>query len=221
MMLQNLKWMRRRRSGIRTRSRNSERKNKSGPGQRLQEAGTIKRSVFARKFTKRKLALDHPTVLVISDDAEFSRNITARWQMEHSAPSFTMLSGNLWPRSVDNFEVAIVGPLRRDVLTVVFEPLHLTQQPLFCVCEDNATAELVRGRWPRTTALRRNQDWLSTLIPAASEAVLRACAEARARAAEQACIRLEREATFGRYMVEMRHGLNNALTSLLGNSDLL
>ena len=25
----------------------------------------------------------------------------------------------------------------------------------------------------------------------------------------------------GRYMLEMRHGLNNALTSLLGNSDLL
>ena len=165
--------------------------------------------------------MDQPTVLVISDDAEFSRNITARWQMEHSAPSFTMLSGNLWPRSVDNFEVAIVGPLRRDVLAVVLESLHLTQQPLFCVCQDGATAELVRGRWPRTAALRRDQDWLSALIPAASEAVMRACAEARARAAEQACVRLEREASLGRYMLEMRHGLNNALTSLLGNSDLL
>ncbi len=165
--------------------------------------------------------MDQPTVLVISDDAEFSRNITARWQMECSAPTFTMLSGNLWPRSVDNFEVAIVGPLRRDVLAVVLEPLHLTQQPLFCVCQDAATAELVRGRWPRTTVLRHDQDWLGALIPAASEAVMRARAEARARAAEQSCTRLEREASLGRYMLEMRHGLNNALTSLLGNSDLL
>jgi signal transduction histidine kinase len=165
--------------------------------------------------------LDQPTVLVISDDAEFSRNITARWQMERSAPTFTMLSGNLWPRSVDNFEVAIVGPLRRDVLAVVLEPLHLTRQPLFCVCQDAATAELVRGRWPRAAVLRHDQDWLDALIPAASEAVMRARAEARARAAEQACARLEREASLGRYMLEMRHGLNNALTSLLGNSDLL
>ncbi len=32
---------------------------------------------------------------------------------------------------------------------------------------------------------------------------------------------LEREAALGRYMLEMRHGLNNALTSVLGNSELL
>jgi signal transduction histidine kinase len=59
------------------------------------------------------------------------------------------------------------------------------------------------------------------LILAGGEAIQRALAEARARAAERACDTLEREATLGRYMLEMRHGLNNALTSLLGNSDLL
>ena len=32
---------------------------------------------------------------------------------------------------------------------------------------------------------------------------------------------LERQATLGRYVLEMRHNLNNALTSLLGNSELL
>ena len=56
---------------------------------------------------------------------------------------------------------------------------------------------------------------------AASEAVHRSRAETRARAAEFACSALERQATLGRYMLEMRHSLNNALTSVLGNSDLL
>jgi signal transduction histidine kinase len=69
--------------------------------------------------------------------------------------------------------------------------------------------------------LRRNENWLDVLILAANEAVRRASAEARARAAEQNCVTLERQAMLGRYMLEMRHGLNNALTSLLGNSDLL
>ncbi len=165
--------------------------------------------------------MDHPTVLVISDDVEFSRSITARWQAERSVPSFTLLSGDLWPRSVDNFEVAIVGPLRREMLSLVLEPLHSTLQPLFCVCQDRTTAELVRERWPRTSVLRRNENWLDVLILAANEAVRRASAEARARAAEQNCVTLERQAMLGRYMLEMRHGLNNALTSLLGNSDLL
>lgn len=165
--------------------------------------------------------MDHPTVLVISDDVEFSRSITARWQMERHVPTFTMLSGDLWPRSIDHFAVAIVGPLRRELLSVVLEPLHSTQQPLFCVCDDSATAQLVRERWQRISVLRCSENWLDVLIPAAGEAVLRAAAETRARLAEEACAVLDRQATLGRYMLDMRHGLNNALTSLLGNSDLL
>src|SRR4029077_16850631 len=38
---------------------------------------------------------------------------------------------------------------------------------------------------------------------------------------ELSCATLERQATLGRYMLEMRHNMNNALTSVLGNSDLL
>jgi len=165
--------------------------------------------------------VDQPTVLVISDDVEFSRSITARWQMERHVPTFTLLSGDLWPRSIDNFSVAIVGPLRRELLSLILEPLHSTQQPLFCICADGATAKLVRERWPRTSVLRREENWLDVLILAAGEAVLRAAAEARARSAEEACATLERQAMLGRYILDMRHGLNNALTSLLGNSDLL
>ena len=49
----------------------------------------------------------------------------------------------------------------------------------------------------------------------------RSRAETRAAPSELACAALDREATLGRYMLEMRHNLNNALTSVLGNSDLL
>lgn len=183
-----------------------------------------------------------PTVLIISDEVDFSRRITARWQMERNVPTFTLLSGELWPRfAVDVFDVALVGDLRRDLLSVVLEPLHSTGQPIFCVCQDAATAQLVHERWPRISILRSNdlrsndlqnndlqnndlrdnEQWLETLVLAAAEAVHRSRAESRARAAESACATLERHATLGRYMLEMRHNLNNALTSVLGNSDLL
>jgi signal transduction histidine kinase len=171
--------------------------------------------------TKENAKVNQATVLVISDDVEFSRSVSVRWQAERNVPMFTMLSGDLWPRSIDNFQVAIVGPLRRELLSLILEPLHSTQQPLFCVCQDAPTAQLVRERWPRTLVLRLDQNWLDVLILAGSEAVRRAAAEARARTAEQSCVSLERQAMLGRYMLEMRHGLNNALTSLLGNSDLL
>jgi signal transduction histidine kinase len=163
-----------------------------------------------------------PTVLIISDEVDFSRRITARWQMERHVPTFTLLSGDLWPRfAVDVFDVAIVGEVRRDLLSVVLEPLHSTGQPIFCVCQDAATAQLVRERWPRIAILRPSEHWLETLVLAANEAVHRSRSEARARAAESACATLDRQATLGRYMVEMRHNMNNALTSVLGNSDLL
>jgi signal transduction histidine kinase len=166
--------------------------------------------------------VDSPTVLIIADEADFSRRVTARWQMERNVPTFTLLSGDLWPRfAVDVFDVAIVGELRRDLLSVVLEPLHSTGQPIFCVCQDAATAQLVRERWPRISILRPSEHWLETLVLAASEAVHRSRSESRARSAELACAVLERQATLGRYMVEMRHSMNNALTSVLGNSDLL
>ncbi len=166
--------------------------------------------------------MDTPTVLIISDDVEFSRRITARWQMERNVPTFTLLSGDLWPRfAADVFDVAIVGQLRRDLLSVVLEPLHSTGQPIFCLCQDAATAQLVRDRWPRVTILRPTEHWLETLVLAAAEAVHRSRAESRARSVELSCVTLQREATLGRYMLEMRHNMNNALTSVLGNSDLL
>jgi signal transduction histidine kinase len=166
--------------------------------------------------------VETPTVLIISDEPDFSRRITARWQMERNVPTFTLLSGELWPRfAADVFDVAIVGQLRRDLLSVVLEPLHSTSQPIFCLCHDAPTAQLVRERWPRVSLLRPSEHWLETLVLAASEAVHRSRAETRARVAESACSALERQATLGRYMLEMRHSLNNALTSVLGNSDLL
>ena len=166
--------------------------------------------------------METPTVLVISDEADFSRRITARWQMERKVPTFTLLSGELWPRfAVDVFDVAIVGQLRRELLSIVLEPLHSTGQPIFCVCGDAAIAQLIRDRWPRVTILRTSEHWLETLVLAAKEAVHRSRAESRARSAETSCAALQREAMLGKYMLEMRHNLNNALTSVLGNSDLL
>jgi signal transduction histidine kinase len=103
----------------------------------------------------------------------------------------------------------------------VLEPLHSTGQPVFCVSQDSTTAQLIHERWPRVSVLRRSEHWLETLVLAAAEAVHRSRAELRARAAENACSSLERQAMLGRYMLEMRHNVNNALTSVLGNSDLL
>jgi signal transduction histidine kinase len=163
-----------------------------------------------------------PTVLIISDDPEFSRAITARWQAERSLPSFTLVSSSISLDSdPDSFHAAIVGNIQPPSLSVVMEAMDAMGKRVLFVAEDGATLATVRERWPGTLVLKQQDNWLDTLMLVAAEALYRTLAEECARQAEQAKATLERHATLGRYMLEMRHNLNNALTSVLGNSELL
>ena len=54
--------------------------------------------------------MEQPTVLIVSDDAEFSRAITGRWQSERKVPAFTLMSGDLCQGlDANEFDLAIVG----------------------------------------------------------------------------------------------------------------
>lgn len=166
--------------------------------------------------------MDQPTVLIISDDPEFSRLVTGRWQSEHNLPSFTVMSTEV---SLDfdpeSFHLAIAGAIRPQALSVVLEAMEAAGKRVLFLSDDENTLEMVHQRWPGILAWEIEGSWLDTLILIARESLHRAHAEARATRAEQANVKLETQATLGRYMLEMRHGLNNALTSVLGNSELL
>lgn len=166
--------------------------------------------------------MDQPTVLIISDDPEFSRVVTGRWQSERSLPSFTLMSTevclDLDPQS---FQLAIAGAIRPQALSVVLEAMEAAGKRVLFVSQDLGILETVHERWPGVLALQKEENWLDTLILLAREALHRANAEARAGRAEQANAELRSQATLGHYMLDMRHSLNNALTSVLGNSELL
>lgn len=167
--------------------------------------------------------MDQPTVLIISDDPEFSHVVTGRWQSERSLPAFTLMSTEV---SLDfdpeSFQLAIAGAVRPQALSVVLEAMEAAGKRVLFVSEDAGTLQTVRDRWPAALAFQKtDENWIDTLIPLAREALQRANAEARAGRAEQANANLQSQATLGRYMLDMRHSLNNALTSVLGNSELL
>ena len=166
--------------------------------------------------------MDQPTVLIISDDPEFSRVITSRWQAERTVPAFTLMSSDVCLGfDPDNFQLAIAGRVRPRALSVVLEAMDAAGKRVLFLAEDGRTAQSVRDRWPGILVLKQEEKWLDMLIPLAGEAVHRAIAEARATRVEQSNALLERQATLGRYMLEMRHTFNNTLTALLGNSELL
>jgi signal transduction histidine kinase len=166
--------------------------------------------------------VDQPTVLIISDDPEFSRLVTARWQAERNLPNFTLMSTAVSLQfDPESFQLAIAAGVRPQAISIVLEAMEAAGKRVLFLSEDETTLQMVQRRWPGILAWSREGSWLDTLLLVARESLHRVDAEDRARRAEQANAKLETHATLGRYMLEMRHGLNNALTSVLGNSELL
>ncbi len=162
------------------------------------------------------------TVLVISDDAEFSGAITGRWQAERSTPAFTLMKGDLCQGlDPETFAVAVVGAVRPNGLPAVLRALEIAGTPVVLVCEENQNTRDLREAHPRLRVLRKHEGWLDALLLLVSEILRRCEAVERLHRAEKAGALLQQQASLGEYMLQMRHSLNNALTSVLGNSELL
>jgi signal transduction histidine kinase len=166
--------------------------------------------------------VDQPAVLIVSDEADFSGAVTGRWQSERSTPAFTLVGGDLCQGlDPETFDAAIVGPVGPTGLVSVLKALERAGKPVLLVCEESLGPRELSEAQPRSMMLRRREGWLDAVVLVMSEVLRRSEAVNRLRAAEHAIASLQRQATLGDYMLEMRHSLNNALTSVLGNSELL
>ena len=166
--------------------------------------------------------MDQSTVLIISDDADFSRAVMDRWQGERTAPAFTLMSGDICrDLDADGFDMAIVGAVRPDVLPAVFKALDPAGNPVLFVDNGKQSPQKARQMRPGVHVLRQQESWLETLVLVSTEILRHGHTLARAQRAEESVKSLERQGALGRYMLDVRHTLNNALTSVLGNSELL
>jgi len=177
--------------------------------------------------------LDHAALLIVSDDVEFSRSVTGRWQAERTLPTFTLMGSDLCRGrlasgdSLNNmadgprFDAAIVGDIDPLRLSSVLQTLQETGKPILLVCEEKTSAQAKDETQPRLMTISRHDGWLDTIVLVMTETIRRRDAVERGRELDHKNRDLEHDATLGRYMLEMRHTLNNALTSILGNSELL
>jgi signal transduction histidine kinase len=163
--------------------------------------------------------LDQSTVLIISDDADFSRAVMDRWQGERNAPAFTLMSGDICrDLDGDGFDMAVVGEVGLEVRPALFQALDAAGNPVLFVSEGVPKPRQLQSL---VTVLQKHEGWLDSLVLMSAEILRHGQTLARAQRAEQSVKSLERQAALGRYMLDVRHTLNNALTSVLGNSELL
>jgi len=196
---------------------------------------------------KATMSIHRPTVLILASDPGFARVITANWPQDPAprsdGPEFIVLDEG-FSRGLEgsHYDLAIADasseekleeklkdeklkkdkrrPLNKRLNKDLKQSLAAAGKPAILIHSDpsrdfynihGAVLELRRepGVWPAMAGL-------------AGREILRRCqAESRAREAEKICAAAQAEATLGRFMVEMRTNVNNALTTVLGNAELL
>jgi hypothetical protein len=167
--------------------------------------------------------LTYASVLIVSDDTEFARTVAARWQSERRVPEITVATSDVWQAgSADGYNLVIVGQVRDGQTSAILSALTAYPSTAsLCVCGDAREACELATEFSHVLILPREDGWIGTLILVACEALRRTEAVARAQRAERAGIDSQRDAALGRYMIDVRPSVNNALTSVIGNADLL
>jgi hypothetical protein len=166
--------------------------------------------------------LNHASVLIISDDTEFARTVAARWQAERYVPGITIVTSDVWQAgSSAGYDLSIIGPTRDEKRAPILASASATPgSAAVCVAEEKDIPSL-HAEYSQLLLVPMQDGWPSTLILVSLEALRRVDAVARAQHAERQALGCQSHATLGRYMLEMRPSVNNALTSVLGNADLL
>jgi len=160
-------------------------------------------------------------VVIISDDSDFARTVVARWQSELTVPSFTVLSGDtLRNAPLGAAQLVIFGGLAEKRMSALLKEVK-GDHALICVVATQAQAQALRKMYPRVLAFPEHEGWVDQLVLLAGECMKRVDAVRRAREIESELKESQQLATLGAYMLELRHTLNNALTSILGNAELL
>lgn len=152
-------------------------------------------------------------IVIVSDDPEFVNSLVQSWRRCRYAPEFTVFKRG----SVELAECAVAVADGPEALV----SLRGEVQQAIVVA---ATDELL----PETDALggtvvriRRAEGWAEVAAALARETALRVEALQKVEEVEGQLRELEHLAALGRFISEARHGLGNALTSVLGNSELL
>ena len=193
---------------------------------------------------KTTMSMNRPTVLILASDPAFSREVTANWPQDPNrrseGPEFIVLDQDF---SCDlqgsNYDLAIADAssdeknseknkdkrknknLNRDhVNKDLGQALAAAGRPAIII-HSNPSLDFCNFHGALVELRREPGLWPAIAGAVGREILRRIQAESRAREAERLCATAEAEAILGRYMIEMRTNVNNALTTVLGNAELL
>jgi signal transduction histidine kinase len=172
----------------------------------------------------RERDVEQARILVVSGDREFVDAIVQSWQRLRYAPEFMVASANAaaaFPRCavVLTDDLAALPQLAAGVVLAIAVTAGVAAEATGGPMGDAALPEA--GSKLRVVRIARRDGWADYAAALAQETVLRLDAQAQVAEMKLRLRESERFAALGRFIVEARHGLGNALTGVLGHSELL
>jgi hypothetical protein len=159
-------------------------------------------------------------VLVVSDVAEFVREVVGCWERETEKPRVTVLSPDSCRQARSaSYALAIVGPVRNGGMAL--SNTSLPFRSTVCAVVDSSLLHLARQSHPEWVLIPEQPGWQEILVSLTHEVLRRTAAEAHVEAVEKWDLEQKRLARVGGALVDARESLVNALTSLVGNADLV
>jgi signal transduction histidine kinase len=160
--------------------------------------------------------------LILTDDTEFARLLSTCWQMERQLPGLSVVTSDLWKQGISaGSDLVVIGPLTQHRPAEILASLSPSTAVILCAASDPKELTLLRKRYPRLLHVPLREDWTQVVLLVAGESLRRTEALRLAKQAEQRASQNANDAILGRYMMDMKHSVNNAMTSLLGNAELL
>lgn len=161
-------------------------------------------------------------VLILTDDAEFARLLTACWQTERQLPGLSVVTSDFWTSGESVApDLIVIGPLKDGKLANALRTIPSNTAVILCASPDAQEMSALRKKYPRLLHVPLREDWAQVVLLVAGESLRRTEALRLAQHSEQRAAQNANHAMLGRYMIDMRHSMNNAMTSLLGNAELL
>lgn len=169
-------------------------------------------AAVARAAVKtRETPLEQARIVVISDDREFVNSLVESWARLRFSPEFAVCSvaqggwiGSCAVVVADGIEA--LARLEPGVVLAI------------AVCDEPLPD---RRDGVRLVRVGSSGNWAEPAAVLAQESLLRLQSQEQVAEIRQRMREMERHATLGRFIVEARHALGNALTGVLGHCDLL
>jgi hypothetical protein len=167
--------------------------------------------------------LKRPSVIILSENTEFAHSVMAQWQTDRLAPRINVVRYENWHSSIaSDHDLVVIDSLHlQDIPPLAPALRDAGSKPVICITAQQSKMRALMPSHANLIVLEPRGDWMTNLILLGNEILRRIEALGRAHRAERSASESQCYAALGRYMLDMRPGVNDALTSILGNADLL